>query len=299
MGLAPLLEIVAYDFYLYESVAGLSIRFAKMRDPALRRYVGRNGAATGAALLFSCLNLKPKLHRFAVAAFLESLGVVDRCLLTLHGSPSELEALMLDVARMFEGEPEQSGVIDAARRLMSRAPLHLGSDRAQVEAGIYRPASDPDVWNDVLLLDRRTAAPSPLAQARFDIVSETWFTDDTCLYLTEKMSRPICLLKPFLIAGPPGLLGHLRSLGFKTFSPVIDERYDEAVAPTVRMQTLCRELARLAAMEETALRALVDALGPIVRHNQEHLLRHGATWSVARLRRTRSQIIGGQSDSGT
>lgn len=41
---------------------------------------------------------------------------------------------------------------------------------------------------------------------------------------------------PFIVYGSPFTLKSLRELGFKTFSPFIDESYDETISPFRRMQ---------------------------------------------------------------
>jgi hypothetical protein len=45
-------------------------------------------------------------------------------------------------------------------------------------------------------------------------------------FLTEKTYRAISLKHPFILASLPNSLGALRELGYKTFSPYIDESYD-------------------------------------------------------------------------
>ena len=51
--------------------------------------------------------------------------------------------------------------------------------------------------------------------------------EDQC-HLTEKIFKPMMLEKPFVVNGTKGYLKELKRLGFKTFSDVIDESYDDA-----------------------------------------------------------------------
>jgi hypothetical protein len=67
-----------------------------------------------------------------------------------------------------------------------------------------------------------------------EVVLETLF-DDTRLHLTEKSLRPIACAQPFILAGTHGSLEYLRSYGFKTFSDVWDESYDQCVDPEERL----------------------------------------------------------------
>jgi hypothetical protein len=70
-----------------------------------------------------------------------------------------------------------------------------------------------------------------------EIVLETLF-DDSRLHFTEKILRPIALGQPFILMGTHGGLEYLQSYGFKTFSDVWSEDYDNIVDPKARMQAV-------------------------------------------------------------
>jgi len=58
-----------------------------------------------------------------------------------------------------------------------------------------------------------------------EIVPETCYRD--LYYSTEKTQKPLATKTPFLLVSTQGYLAHLRDLGFRTFSPLIDEGYDQ------------------------------------------------------------------------
>jgi hypothetical protein len=60
---------------------------------------------------------------------------------------------------------------------------------------------------------------------RISVVLETVF-DGNKIHLTEKILRPIACGHPFILASGPNSLSYLKSYGFKTFSPWINEDYD-------------------------------------------------------------------------
>ena len=80
-----------------------------------------------------------------------------------------------------------------------------------------------------------------------EVVLETLF-DDTRLHLTEKTLRPIACGKPFILASTPGSLEYLRSYGFKTFSPWIDESYDHIANPQERLAAIIEQMRSLSAL---------------------------------------------------
>ena len=59
----------------------------------------------------------------------------------------------------------------------------------------------------------------------FSISAETVVTGDQ-LFITEKTFKPIAFYHPFMVAGQPGVLYHLKQLGFETYDNMFDESYD-------------------------------------------------------------------------
>ena len=103
--------------------------------------------------------------------------------------------------------------------------------------------------------------------------------------VSEKTYKAIRVGLPFIIfAGRPGILKHLRSLGFRTFHPYIDESYDyptihERTEDAARLQDqyntrfrrLTKELNRLCQLSHTELVELWEQCQPIVQHNLQIL----------------------------
>jgi len=78
-------------------------------------------------------------------------------------------------------------------------------------------------------------------------------------------------LAPFLVVGTPGTLPYIRRLGFRTFTPLIDERYDSIFNDELRMQALFRAIDTLGDLNENQREALLDCAEPILVHNALHL----------------------------
>jgi hypothetical protein len=58
-----------------------------------------------------------------------------------------------------------------------------------------------------------------------ELVPETMYKDG--YFITEKTVKPIVTGTPFLIVSSCGYLDYLRSMGFRTFEKLIDEKYDK------------------------------------------------------------------------
>lgn len=90
------------------------------------------------------------------------------------------------------------------------------------------------------------------------------------LHLTEKSFKPICLRMPFIIIGTAGSLRHLRSYGFKTFSDLWDESYDDETDDVLRVERIASLLRSLDELPTAGKQELFDAARDIVEHNYNH-----------------------------
>lgn len=109
---------------------------------------------------------------------------------------------------------------------------------------------------------------SDYQQTKIEVVLETLF-DDGRLQLTEKALRPIACGQPFLLAATHGSLEYLRSYGFETFSPWIDETYDTIEDPVQRLEAIVQEMRRIADLSETEKTLLLENVKHITARNKQ------------------------------
>jgi hypothetical protein len=115
----------------------------------------------------------------------------------------------------------------------------------------------------------------PYQESYLSIVTETQFSDGSTLMITEKMLHPVMNLHPFIVIGDPGILAELRRQGFRTFAPMIDERYDEILDPRARMAAALAEIERLVGGPIERMHELYCECWPILEHNARHV----TTWA--------------------
>jgi hypothetical protein len=101
-----------------------------------------------------------------------------------------------------------------------------------------------------------------------EIVLET-IVDDQRWHLTEKTLRPIACGHPFMILGTPGILKYLRRYGFKTFSPLIDESYDDIQDPVERMQAIIGVMKHIINMSTADKLLLYQQMQAISKYNKD------------------------------
>jgi hypothetical protein len=92
--------------------------------------------------------------------------------------------------------------------------------------------------------------------------------DDCRWQLTEKIFRPIACGQPFILASTPGSLKYLRSYGFRTFNPWIDETYDDIFDSNDRLAAIVAEMKRISNLSPENKNYLVEYCNRIAEYNK-------------------------------
>lgn len=103
-----------------------------------------------------------------------------------------------------------------------------------------------------------------------NIVTESSFFND--IFVTEKILNPITVLQPFIVFSSSGYLKYIKKLGFKTFSPFIDESYDDEMDNIIRFNKLCNEIERLSKKSIDELHSWYIEIIPILEYNRNHAI---------------------------
>jgi len=103
----------------------------------------------------------------------------------------------------------------------------------------------------------------------FSVVTETYFYSDenSGLFFSEKTFKSIANFHPFIIVGQTGSLKKLKTLGYKTFHPFINENYDLEKDDSQRMLLIVNEINRLSNLTGTELEKFLDHCLSVVNHN--------------------------------
>ena len=99
----------------------------------------------------------------------------------------------------------------------------------------------------------------------FDIEESKYTTRS--VELGEKTWKAIVTSKPFLVYSDYGYLKDLKNLGFKTFSPLINESYDNEINPKIRAEMIIKEIKKINALSETDYKNLLENCKHITEHN--------------------------------
>jgi hypothetical protein len=112
------------------------------------------------------------------------------------------------------------------------------------------------------------------ADTYFSVVSETNFYErtDPGQFVSEKTFKPIAEKHPFILISRPGCLQKLKSLGYKTFSPFINEDYDIETNDSKRMRMIVNEVIRLSNLNTDDLNYFLSNIKEICEYNYNILL---------------------------
>jgi hypothetical protein len=104
---------------------------------------------------------------------------------------------------------------------------------------------------------------------QISVVLETVF-DDPRIHLTEKSLRPIACGHPFILAAGPGALDYIKSYGFRTFAPWIDESYDQETDSVKRMEKIITSMKQIQNLQGQDREDFFREIKSIAEFNKKH-----------------------------
>ncbi len=114
--------------------------------------------------------------------------------------------------------------------------------------------------------------PSIYNESFYSCVVETVIPADNRISMfSEKQAKPIVARRPFIIVGTKDHLKTFRSLGFKTFSPVVDESYDDEPNMVKRFEMILDAMKKLSEEDPATV---YDKLHDVMEHNYLHFYKH-------------------------
>jgi hypothetical protein len=110
----------------------------------------------------------------------------------------------------------------------------------------------------------------------FSVVTETpFFTTegfDPNIHLSEKTFKVVTQRHPFILMNTPHAIQAFVNLGYKSFYPFIDERYDKEPNDGRRLMMIVNEIERLCKLEGNDLREFIEGTREICEYNYNHLM---------------------------
>jgi hypothetical protein len=91
--------------------------------------------------------------------------------------------------------------------------------------------------------------------------------------ITEKTYKPMACKKPFIMFSTPYFLEDLKSMGYKTFSDLINEDYDLEIDNKKRLDLIIIEIQKILSMDNDAYLEFINKTKEICEFNYNHLMK--------------------------
>lgn len=211
-----------------------------------------------------CLNRRIRPHRYAMIAMLHHNNLLENNLVSFSLETGK------DLNCMgAKGRPD----IDTMKKICGNRKLMETYMSYYDDLDKMSPRTiDFDNLQEIMGIGFESK--EPYLDSYFSIVTETGFPEPT-KFATEKVFRPMLHFHPFIVYGSQGTLKMLKELGFKTFSPFIDESYDNEKTTFKRMQKITSEVKRICSMSQDEMHEWYYEMQDILIYNRELIKKYG------------------------
>ena len=205
---------------------------------------------------FLMFNRRLRDHRISAILFFYFKNIINKFLISYDFINKECNILSNDITTSIELltnliDPED--VISTHTKILREDPVRtIDYDNIGEISGVYFENYEPYL------------------NSYINVVTETNFSR-LGGYISEKTTKPIANLQPFIIFGTPYTLDELKKLGFKTFAPFIDEEYDNIEDNNLRFKAIVEEVYRISQMSDDKIHSWYMSILPTLKHNQNLL----------------------------
>jgi hypothetical protein len=199
--------------------------------------------------LFNALQKRSRAHRMWLFKDLYKNDLLDNSISSMNDFPWNRTYYM--------GKTMETTDYDEISKVLPLLPPHVGSSNQELldfsndDSGKYQME-----FNTQITLD-----------TWFTVISEASFGEDTC-FISEKTFKLICVHHPFIIYGNKNSLHYLREMGYKTFSPFINENYD-SLECWERLDAIINSIKEIKAIPQNKMLDWYKGMGDILEHNYE------------------------------
>lgn len=204
---------------------------------------------------FICLNATFSPERLLIISKILDGELDKKSMISMVNKTNASDDKMLLYLKRFSKSIDEKSI----SRTISKLPIIFDMTAEQFETS-FKFVNPMLVDEDYIL---------NLKKSYFSLVTEAdihpFFKNNPCK-VTEKTYKAISF-HPFIIIGGCGILKYIRSLGFKTFPEMFDERYDDIEDNYERIDFIYKEVKKLCDMDDEELHKIYVSIIPKIRHN--------------------------------
>lgn len=204
---------------------------------------------------FLSLNRTGRDHRIMLVSLLTYHGLLEHGYVSMGIHQEEIPQILSDLNRL----KVPSEVLTGFAQVRDRLPLKI--DDIDLKTNQFKVDSLPTSFYE---------------KSYFSVVSSTFALSsrEPSVGFTEKEIKPILYKHPFIIQNLPGVLKHMRSMGFLTFGKWFDESYDDEHDDFKRLNKIVAEIKRLSMIPNNEWNQMLDEMQPVLLHNYNRLVKY-------------------------
>lgn len=206
-------------------------------------------------------NRRWRLQRPTLVALLKAKGLLDKGYVSL--APSDDGRAWDDhmwrwIKDHHKNDEELTQLLLSVESEMPLPPLYLDTDEL---------VSNRADFEDRSLYLYENSLVSLVTETTF---YHGWHPNES-RFLSEKIFKPIAVGHPFIFMTVPKALECLKTLGYRTFHPYIDESYDDEFDNNLRLKKILKEVERISNMSDAEVSEFINNVRPICIHNRKNI----------------------------
>ena len=207
---------------------------------------------------FLSLNRRWREHRLLLVCGLAHHNLIEHGYVSLGVSPGEVPQAQEAIDNLH-GQYNSEYIKAGFDKIKSSLPLQV--DNVDLQINHFQTTSLPIEFYQ---------------KSCFSIVSSTFALQDKekSVGFTEKEIKPMLARHPFIIHNLPGVLEHLKNMGFLTFERWFDESYDEEMDDSTRLIKIVNEVERLSKLSFEQWNIMLEEMSPVLEHNYNRLVNY-------------------------
>ena len=205
-------------------------------------------------------------HRGAIIILLKCLDVLDKGIISFNpkndfNEDSFEQQCINNILYAFRNNPEIVNLIENNKTDLRKLYKIELDDVTGIDTANYYDSHNVYYENTYFSLVTETSFPLRPFSEMYNA-----FTD-TGRILSEKIFKPIVNKHPFIVVSNYQTLNLLKSLGYKSFSPYIDESYDDIKDDMLRLVAIAKEVKRLCELEGDDLNNFLNYCREVCEYN--------------------------------
>jgi len=205
---------------------------------------------------FLNFNRRWRLHRPTLIALLFANNILDRGHVSFGPVEGETWDNIWWLIELQHNQEIKNLLLPRKDEIFKLPPLFLDTDDLEINK-----------------VEIEEAVEYLYSDSYFSVVSETNYYDDLPgRFLSEKIFKPVALEHPFVVLSRPNSLKLFRELGYKSFSPYIDETYDSIEDNSERLLAIVKEIKRLSYLNQNELSEFLKGLKEVCDYNYQVLV---------------------------